>query len=241
MGVAVVSAAAFVGAQAPPAKGPLQQGPPSANKVTPPIEKLGEQRFRMGQVFIDTAAREISVAGRMNEVSVLEFIANTRNGMKAYESAMTLETDAITFNAALLLIGLDRAHAQPPTQHFDPAQPKGDAVEIWVEGVGPSAKRIRAERLVYDKVTKETLPDGPWVYTGSTFVKIPDAPPRYLAETDGVLIGFIHSPAPIIEHPRGAGIRQYGNVILNPTIGLLPGMPVKLTVKAIDKPAAAQR
>ena len=47
----------------------------------------------------------------MNDVEMLEFVANTINGAKAYESALTLQTDAISFNAALLLIGLDPAAA----------------------------------------------------------------------------------------------------------------------------------
>jgi len=226
-------------AETPGIGGP-QPPPAPATKIPPPIEKLPDGRFRMGQILIDTTAKEISVTGRLNQVSVLEFIANTRNGMKAYESAMTLDTDAISFNAALLLIGLDRAHSQAPTQHFDPAQPKGDPVEIWVEVGGPAPKRFRAEQLVYDKVTKEALADGPWVYTGSTFIRNPPAPDRYLAESDGVLIGFVHSPAPIIEHPKGAGIRQYGNVVLNPTLGLVPLMPVTLLIKAIDRAPARQ-
>jgi hypothetical protein len=204
-------------------------------KAPPPIEKLSDTLFRIGQIQVDTASREISLPGKVNDVTVLEFVANTRMGMKAYESALTLDTDAITFNAALLLIGLDPAHAQVPTRHFDPAQPKGDPVEIWIDLPGPPPRRLRAERLLYDKETKQTMPDGPWVYTGSTFLPTGPGQSHYLAESDGVLIGFIHSPAPIIESPRGAGIGQYGSIVLNPTIGLAPLMPIKLTVKALDR------
>ena len=202
-----------------------------------PIEKLGENLFRFGQIRVDTAKREITVPGKVNPVTVLEFVANTRGGLKAYESAVALETDAITFNAALLLIGLDKTHARLPERHFDPRIPEGDLVEVWIDwGVEPSRRRVRAEQLLFDRVTNQPMSDGPWVYTGSVFLK--DG--RYLADSDGVLIGFVHSPAPVIENPRGAGMGNYGSIVLNPNLGLTPDMPITLTVKAVN-PIAGER
>lgn len=192
------------------------------------ITKIGENVFLVGVNRVDTARREVSVEGTINAVTVLEFVANTYGGLKAYESAMTLNTDAISFNAALLLIGLDPSHARPSTKHFDPAAPQGDRVEIWVETVGAESRRFRAEQLVFDRVTNETMPPGPWVYTGSSFYK-----DVYSADADGVLIGFVHSPAPVIENPRGAGLGRYGSIILNPNLGLPAGTIIKLTVKAL--------
>jgi hypothetical protein len=73
------------------------------------------------------------------------------------------------------------------------------------------------------------------VYTGSVF--LPQEPTmtstRYLADIDGVLIGFVHSPAPIIENVTGAGVRRYGMIVMNPNLGLDPETPVVLTVKAL--------
>jgi hypothetical protein len=206
----------------------MAQGAPSAA-----VEKLGEHLFRLGQIRVDSASREIAVPGTVNPVTVLEFVANTRAGLKAYESALTLDTDAVAFNTALVLIGLDKTHAQAPARHFDSAEPRGDAVEIWVDLPGPPPQRIRAERLVYDLVTKSTLPEGPWVYTGSTFMRSVGGKDFYLAESDGVLIGFVHSPAPIIENVHGAGLDRYGSIVLNPNLGLLAGTPVTLRVKAL--------
>src|SRR5205807_333914 len=92
----------------------------------PRVEKIGDHQFRIGKVRVDTERREVAVAGTVNDVGVLEFIANTPNGMKAYESAITAASDAITFNAALMLIGLDPGHAKKPTRHFDDMTPEGD-------------------------------------------------------------------------------------------------------------------
>jgi len=70
------------------------------------------------------------VRGTVTEAKTLEFIASTKGGFKGYESALELDTNAISFNLALILIGLDREHAVHPRRHFDPIPPKGDPVEI---------------------------------------------------------------------------------------------------------------
>jgi hypothetical protein len=202
---------------------------PAPPRQVPPVEKLGTSLFCVGSVRVDTARREVTVPGKVNQVTVLEFVANTRNGVKAYESAVTVDADAVTFNTALVLIGLDKSHARVPTQHFDPVPPAGDAVEIWIEWDLPRPQRMRIEKLLFDKKSGRTLPEGPWIYTGSTFLE--DG--RYLAELDGVLIGFVHSPAPIIENPLPSGVGNYGSIVLNEALGLKVGQPVRVIVKAL--------
>jgi len=205
---------------------PQDPAPPPA---TPRIEKLGPNRLRIGRVQVDVATREVAVTGHVNDVQFLEWVANTTNGLKAYESAITADTDAITFNTALLLIGLDKAHARVPTQHFDPEPPRGDPVEIFIEfGEATKRRRVRIEQLLLDKRTNTTLPEGPWVYTGSTL--FPDG--RYMAELDGVLIGFVHSPAPIIENPGAGAVGAFGSLVLNKEL-VAPGTDVTLIVKAL--------
>ena len=205
---------------------PQNPAPPPA---TPRVEKLGPNRLRIGRVQVDVATREVAVTGQVNDVQFLEWVANTTNGLKAYESAITADTDAITFNTALLLIGLDKAHARVPTQHFDREPPRGDPVEIFVEwGEAAQRRRVRIEQLLLDKRTNTTLPEGPWVYTGSTV--FPDG--GYMAQLDGVLIGFVHSPAPIIENPGAGAVGAFGSLVLNKEL-VAPGTNVTLIVKAL--------
>ena len=94
---------------------------------------------------------------------------------------------------------------------------------------GPPVKKFRAERLVFDRMTNQELPVSHWVYSGSMFQ--PNG--RYLSDVDGVLIGFVHSRAAVIEHPGTVGVGRYGSVVLNPNLGLQPGAAVTLTVKAL--------
>ena len=166
----------------------------------------------------------------MNGATTLEFIANTKNGFKAYESAIELDTNGLTFNLAMILIGLDKANSRPAQFHFDPNEPAGDPVEIWIEWKdGAKARRIRAEDLLWDRERKAGFSRGGWVYTGSIVTE--DG--RYLADLDGVLIGFVHDPASIIEWVGGNGVGRFGFIEVNPEIGLKPDTPITLTIKAI--------
>ncbi len=207
---------------------PPRRTPPEAA----PVERLGENELRVGAIHVDVKSRTISVAGTVNEARTLEFIANTKGGYKAYESALTLDTNAVTFNLALILIGLDKSRSIPSRRHFDPSPPIGDPVEVWVEWTDDSQPRkIRVEDLVFDARKKISLPRSHWVYTGSVFLR--DG--WYLAEAQGVLIGFVHTPASIIDNPLSDGVAAYGSFQLNPSVGLKPGMPVTVTVRAVGQ------
>jgi hypothetical protein len=210
--------------------------PDTAGKA--PVERVGPDSYRVGSIQVDTAKRIVSVRGGVNQVQVLEFLANARGGMKAYETALTLDADAISFNLALVLVGLEKSHARTSTRHFDPAPVSGDPVEImvsWVKDGQP--QRAPIERLLYDKTAKEVLPPSDWVYTGSTFT--PEG--RYLAEVEGTLIGFAHTPSSVIESARGIGLGRYGSIVLNPDLGLAPGAPITLHIRALDAGAAGRK
>jgi hypothetical protein len=204
---------------------------PGTPPTAAPLERLGPDLLRIGTIKIDTARKEIAVPGIVNEVTTLEFIANTKGGLKAYESALDLDTNAINFNLALILIGLDHRRARPPKFPLDPTPPHGDEVEIWVEwDEGGNQRRVRAEQLAYNDQTRQTLSEGPWVYTGSMFSAANNA---YLADLEGSLIGFVHSPAPIIESPRAILPGVYGTTRINPHLNLKPGTAVVLTVRSL--------
>jgi len=169
----------------------------------------------------------------VNEVPVLEFLANTKDGFKAYESALELDTNAVNFNVACLLIGLDNAGAVVSRYQFDPLPPQGYPVELFIEwDSGGTRRRIRAEQLVYNKATKQTLTEGPWVYTGSVFSA---ENKTYLAEQEGTLVGFLHNTAPIIESPRPL-VGNFGDSIVNPEFNLRGGTTITMIVKALARP-----
>lgn len=235
-----VAATATVWGQTPPARPPRQSAPPPSReygKIPPPtapakVEKTGDSTLRIGAVRVDLAKKEVSVDGTINDVPVLEFIANTREGYKAYESAIETQTTAIDFNLGLILIGLDRDRAVRPRFHFDPLVPQGDPVEVSVSWTdGGVRRRVPADDLVYDMSSKKTLPRSQWVYTGSQFLPKSTA---FLADLDGVLIGFVHTPAPLIERVEAVP-GPYGAARVNPELNLKPGTTVTVTVRALPR------
>lgn len=220
-------------AQEAPVLPPTQHPPGVLPPEKPaPVKKLGENLVSVGNIIIDTAKKEVTVPGRMLRDQTLEFLATARMGYKSYESAMELDTNATSFNLALIMIGLQKNNAVVPQQHFDPAQAAGDPVEIWVEwGSGDKAHKVQAGDLLYDLRTKSIPSLGAWVYTGSTLLSTG----QYLAELDGVLIGFVHDPASIIENSTGSGLNAYGSIRLNPNLKIAPDTPLKMTIKALQK------
>lgn len=197
----------------------------------PAIKRIGPNVVQVGTIRVDTKLRELRAPGRLNQVTILEFIANTPSGMKSYESAITVDATAATFNAALLLLGLDPGRARVPTHHFDPVPAAGDPVELSFEVDTPAgARRMPVETLMWNEVLKTTVSVGPWVYTGSTFSQ-----GQFLAEADGVLIGMVSSPAPLIENPRKVA-NNYGAIVLNPNLGFGPLTRITLIVRALDRP-----
>ena len=190
---------------------------------------------------MDTGRREVVAPGLLNDVSVVEFVAGTREGIKAYETLLTLDTDAISYNAALLLIGLDAVKPRPAERQFDPVAPAGHPVEItlsWMEG--GTERRIAIEELLYDERHKKTLPAGPWVYTGSTFVGT-GKERRFLAELEGVLIGLMRAPQALIDNPRNDVLGGFGSIILNPKLPFPESTTLSLRVKALDRDAARKQ
>jgi hypothetical protein len=217
-------------AQAPPPIPPAEGPPPE-----PVVEKVEEGVYRVDRIQVDQTSRTVSVKGVVNEATVLEFLANAKEGFKAYESALELDTTAEAFNVAMIMIGLEQEHGSPSRYKFDPEAPAGDPVEVWVEWIHPKGPgRIRAEELVWDSQGEVTLPESHWVYTGSVFLE--DG--SYLAGLSGVLIGFMHTPESIIDSPLPLSA-SYGSHQINPALGLLPGTPVTVIVKALESSEVA--
>ncbi len=230
--LALVSLAMF-GIILAPAQEPDVQPTQEEDQAKPhPIKKLGNGLVSIGNILVDVNKKEVTVPGRMQKDQTMEFLATKKGGAKSYESVMELDTNAVSFNLALIMIGLEKKNAVIPTKHFDSQQITGDPVEIWVEWkIKDAAQKMKAEEMLFDLQTKAIPKMGQWIYTGSTV--LPDG--QFLAELDGVLIGFVHSPASIIENATGSGINAYGSIKLNPSLKIPPDTPLKLTVKALPK------
>lgn len=205
------------------------------NNVTseqPIVKELGDGRLQVGNIIIDVNKKEIIVPGRLNMLEgPIEFIACTKGGMKAYESILEMETDAKSFNLSMILLGLDPKRGKAAAFHFDPSPPQGDAVEIFIEWDTLDGKRtVMAQELIHDMGTGKTFPTDHWVYTGSVFLENG----MYLAEEAGVLIGFVHDPASIIESHFSGKFPAYGTYVVNKNYLNKVGMKIQMIIKPIE-------
>ncbi len=205
----------------------------------PKVQDLGNGRFRVGLIAVDRNRHRFTVPAVVHQSEgTQEFILATKGGYKGYETTLEAGATAYEFNVACLLIGLDPKHARASRYHFDPNKAEGDPVAVsisWQDG--KKTRRLDANQIVVDSRTGKPLADTGWVYTGSTFT--PDG--SFLAQMDGVLIGFVHDPAAIITTGMGAGQGDYGSIV--PNTKALPPRESRVTVevKAISAPTASAK
>lgn len=212
----------------------IPHGLPIAEKPQIPYaEALGKGRFRIGKITVDSIKREVLAPGRVNmREGAIEFIASIKGGFKLYESLLEIDANAYEFNLALILIGLDQKKGKASKYHFDPNPPEGDPIEIWLEWTeGDKKKMIRAEDTVINSSLKITMPHSPWVYTGSTILE--DG--TFMAQMDGVIIGYVHDPAAIIDSASNFGLTEYGMLVVNKDIVPPVGTNVQLRVKSLKE------
>ena len=162
----------------------------------------------------------------------IEFIACTKGGMKSYESVLEMDTDAKSFNLSMILLGLDPKKGKAPAYHFDPNPPQGDGVEIIIQwDTVDGQKAIKAQELIYDINTDKTFPADDWIYTGSVFLE--DG--NYLADLAGVLVGFVHDPASIIESHFSGKFPAFGSYVVNKKYLDKVGMKIRMIIRPHEK------
>ena len=208
---------------------PAARDQETAANPKPPIEDLGDGRYRIGAIVIDKDRGRFTVPGTMLELSraedPLEFVAVARNGQKAYESLFEVDATAFEFNLACILIGLENPNPDNPTFHFDPRPVAGDPVTVTVTWtLDGETVTVSPDRLLREGGF-EPAP-GAWVYTGSRF----DEQGVYTAQQFGTLIGFVHDMDSVIQHRAGLGLGTYGAVTTNTFVAPPAGTPMTITV-----------
>lgn len=205
---------------------------PAKPATAPVVEELGQGRYRVGTIEVDKQRQSFSVPGQVlaheNQNIPMEFLAGTRGGLKNYETVFELDTSAIAFNVACLLIGLDAKRANAPQFHFDMTNIDGDRVNITLRWEH-DGKRIQIKGEEAMRHHDQGVVSHEWVYTGSRI----DPDGLYAAEKAGTLIGFVHEPNSIIQHRKGLGLGRYGSVTLDTTVLPPPGTQIVLSIERV--------
>jgi len=204
----------------------------NAKFATAPIQKLGDERYKIGEITVDRTTSSFSVPGKILHLrEPLEYLAVSKAGMKEYESLLELSTSPGDFNLACILIGLDEEKSIKPRFQFDEREAQGQLVSIslsW-EIDGETVSSSGANALT---VGDEVFDNDNWVYIGSGTGNYGK---EFMADAGGTLIGFVHDPYSVIDHKAGAGIGNYGLVTGNEDLLPPEGSDVSLTITVIEE------
>ena len=201
------------------------------------LKALGHDRYQIGKIIVDKAAHRLVVPAEVAHLgeAPLEYVAVTKDGLKAYETLLEAGATGSEMNLALILLGFDSANSSHLAFQFDRNLPSGQTATVrirWRSSQG--VREVSADEALLSDEQLRTLPPAIWVYLGS-FINPPDG--RFGADTAGTLIGFVHDPHCLIEHRLGLGIGAYGSVRGN-AANLPPiGSPVEIIVTATGQRA----
>ena len=141
---------------------------------------LGNIGWADGHLQIMEKEKQIVLKGKISEAlgeydahlkGAVEYLVCGRNG-KEYESIIVVDATAKEIYDALEKLGV--AVGTPPgydEEKDEPTPPKGTVLIISVEWKdGDTAKKVRAEELVFNVKTQKSMQQVAWIYSGSRIV-----------------------------------------------------------------------
>ena len=169
--------------------------PRAASTSRSEIERIGEGRFRIGNIILDKTSQTLSLPVEVNmQEGIIELVACSSGG-KLHESIFEADVEPVHFNLALLLLGLKPKGGVQ--FQGDATTPQGDRVLIFVEKDG---QRRRVEDYVWDLQRKAPMERTGWVFAGSKFVE-----GQFGAQLTRTLITTYHDPYTVLDNPLATG------------------------------------
>ncbi len=176
-----------------PVFGMSQEKPAEPAKTKPAVKRIGETRFRLGQVEFDSKTKELFIPATVNmrEGGPIEYVLVHENG-KVHESILTTSASPLDIQIALNLLSykagigdvFDKLLSEEALDQAGKKEDRGDGLHIffqWKEGDEEKSSPI--DTLVIDGEDTEPMPVGPWIFTGST-----TEGGTYMAEAEGSIL-----------------------------------------------------
>ncbi len=202
--------------------------------VKPNIEKLDDNRYRIGGITIDRKSREIRFPAEVNMTDgLLEFLIVQQKG-KVHESLLATDVSPLHLNLAFTVLRyqpspelyekLDKdftATGEFPQVPDDVKAAARVSIEIeWLDA--GKARRVAANDWLQHTVTTAAMPPGPWVYGGSEIYE-----GKYSPEVTGDIAAIFLARSAILNFP-GEGNRD--DTIWSPYPKRVPPVGTKVTV-----------
>ena len=149
-----------------------------------PIERIDDNRLRVGRVEVDRKERTVKVPAGVNQrEGILEYLAVGPRG-KAHESVLVLRALPSHIHLALLLVGA--------TPSSDNGTPLRLTVE-WTDKKTGKLRRKGVENWLFDRRKQKTAGRLKWAFLGSRFWN-----GLYQADQSSSVIGLIRDPDVVI-------------------------------------------
>lgn len=200
--------------------------PPAA----PLVEEAGENRYRIGEIELDGATREIRFPAVVNqEEGALEYILVKDQG-KVHESLLRTGISPAHLQVALKLLryraGWGRLfdHLWPPGE-APLREAAGEEVELFVSWEG--SEPVPLQKAIRDRGTGEAMDRAPWIFTGSDVID-----GEFQAEVEGSIVAIYRDGLAMINsaHPESLNDENW-----LPVAGVLP--PPETKVQVIIRPS----
>ncbi len=184
-----------------------RHGPVRCSAAEAPGEKvLKETPALIGKVRWYRKGKRIEIDGKFClDSGLIEYLAVLKGG-KEYESILSFDCSAINLNLALIGSGFKSAGGVKKIG--DPDTPKGDPLYLHLEWKTKDGKlkKVRAEDLLWNKITKKPMRKAVWVFTGSHFQKDEETGKLvFMAESERKLIAVYRDPAAMFNNPLDTG------------------------------------
>lgn len=170
------------------------QGEEEKAPSKPQVKKIGENRYRIGQVEFDARTREISIPAvvNMREGGPIEYILVHENG-KVHESVLITSASPLDIQIAMKLLKYKAGHGDVFNRLLPPEliekeggkkDERGQTVYFSYEADG-AEKPIPAYELVVDGEDADAMDPGGWIYTGSVIEN-----GNFMAEAEGSILAI---------------------------------------------------
>ncbi|MDD2732478.1 MAG: YdjY domain-containing protein [Desulfuromonadaceae bacterium] len=214
--------------EAPPSPAPVFiPGVEGQSERIPPIEKLGNGEFRLGEIVVNKVERAITFPAQVNmDRGMLEYLIVHNKG-KTHESLLRTLIDPYNLQIAFMLLGFEGTDQRLAMQG-DPAPPKGERIQIYITAAdGTKSITIPAEQWLINKIGEDVkdVKTMSWVFSGSY---VDDG--RFMSSETGSIAAIWHDPVAMIDNASPGG---ESNRIWFVKQGTVPpvGTPVKVTIK----------
>ncbi len=187
----------------PPPAPPAAAQPEKASYKIPPIEKMGNGIYKIGEVLVNKQEKSITFPAQVNmDMGMLEYLLVYRAG-KTHESLLRTNVSPYNLQVAFILLGYEGAEKRLERQG-SPEVPKGEPVRITVSNVaGKQTEVFPVERWLANKASESArdVSQLNWVFSGSYVNEYGG----FMSQDSGSIIAIWHDPVAMIDNASPGG------------------------------------